>query len=188
LDELIEKFSIDRIHKHGAKFDYEKAKWFNHEWIKRESIDELAPLIKSIYAQKGIILSDRHNLNKVIDLIRDRCHLMTDFYEEGKFFFEAPAGWDLDAVRPKWSAEKTDFFIAYADQLEALDDWIPASIETAFKSLAEERKLKAGELQLSFRIMLVGEKKGPPVFEISGTIGKQETVNRIRRVLPHLQA
>ena len=187
LDELIEKFSVDRIHKHGAKFDYEKARWFNHEWIKRMPTGELASLVQTVYTKKGILPGDRQHLSKVIDLLRDRCHVLTDFYEEGKFFFEAPSNWDLDAVRPKWTAEKADFFGAYTAQLENIEEWAPNNIEATFKSLAAEKKLKAGELQLPLRIMLVGEKKGPPVFEISGSIGKQETIQRIGRVIPLLR-
>jgi glutamyl-tRNA synthetase len=188
LDELIQKFSIERVHNHGAKFDYEKARWFNHEWIRRMPSEELVPLVIRIYEERGITLTNNRSLTNGIELLRDRCHLLTDFYEEGKFLFEAPSRWDLDAVKPGWSPEKTDFFSAYANKLEDLEEWIPMNIETTFKTLAAEKKLKAGELQLPLRIMLVGEKKGPPVFEISGNIGKQETIQRIGRVLPLVQS
>src|SRR5688572_18559946 len=103
LPELIEKFSIDRVHKSGAKFDYEKAKWFNHEWIKRFEVDALSSMVKDMLASKGIRANDDVYLDKVIMLIKDRCTLLTDFYDQGYFFFEAPAEWDVASVRPKWS-------------------------------------------------------------------------------------
>src|SRR5262249_29262095 len=95
LDELIQKFSMDRVHKAGAKFDYVKAKCFNHEWIRKEDIENYSNVIKNIFSEKGIAVADEKMFAKVIESIRDRCTLLPDFYEQGKFFFEAPAHWDL---------------------------------------------------------------------------------------------
>ncbi|MCH5596751.1 glutamate--tRNA ligase [Niabella ginsengisoli] len=87
LDEMIEKFSMDRIHSAGAKFDYEKAKWFNHEWIKKLTVDRLQLLVKEVLKSKGIEVADDELLNKVIDLVKDRCTLLTDFYEQAGYIF-----------------------------------------------------------------------------------------------------
>src|SRR5206468_3196182 len=90
LDELIQKFSIDRVHKGGAKFDFDKAKWFNHEWIKRKEVGSLKHEVRSILEQHDIVVDDENKLEKVIGLVKDRCTLLADFYEQARFFFQTP--------------------------------------------------------------------------------------------------
>ncbi len=183
IEELVEKFSIERVHKSGAKFDYEKAKWFNHEWIKRDEAISFKEQVKNIFEEKRIAINDDAQLVRVIQAVKDRCTLLTDFYDQAKFFFEAPVSWDVNAVKPKWSEEKARFFSDFSAKLSSLDDWNAMSIENTFKELAAGKNIKAGELQLPFRIMLVGEKKGPPVFEIAAILGAVETSNRITAFL-----
>ena len=183
LPELIEKFSIERIHKGGAKFNYEKAKWFNHEWIKKLSPEELLPPVKNIFEQKNLVISNDALLLSVISLVRDRCSLLPDFYTQAKFFFEDPQQWDLNAVRPKWNDQKNAFFEDYIRKLQNGPEWNAASLEAPFKELAAEKNIKPGELQLPLRIMLVGEKMGPPVFEIASMLGKEKTIYRIEKLL-----
>ena len=183
LEELVQKFSIDRVHRAGAKFDYEKAKWFNHEWIKRLKPEALTPAVRAVFENKGVLVNDDFLLNKVIDAVKDRCFLLTDFYDQGKFFFNAPEHLDVAAVKPKWSHDKKEFFRTLIEEFEALPDWQSAFIEGAFKAIATNKNIKPGELQLPFRIMLVGEKFGPPVFDIAEMIGKSETKKRITTAL-----
>ena len=182
--ELIEKFSIERVHSAGAKFDYEKAKWFNHEWIKRFEIRGLKFEVKSLLEEKGIAVSDDTLLEKVIALVKDRCTLLPDFYDQASFFFKSPVEYDINAVKPKWSDDKKYFFIAYSEKIAALADWNFILLETTFKELAVEKNIKPGELQLPFRIMLVGGKFGPPVFNIAEILGKEETLSRIQKAIP----
>jgi glutamyl-tRNA synthetase len=179
-EELIEKFSIDRVHSGGAKFDYEKAKWFNHEWIKKSEDANLEPEVKKILEEKGVSVPDDTLLKKVIGLVKERCALLPDFYDQCSFFFKSPAEFDVNAVRPKWNEEKKNFFIAYADKLSSLSEWTASFLENTFKELAVEKNSKPGELQLPFRIMLVGGKFGPPVFNIAELLGEDETVSRIK--------
>ncbi len=186
LEELINAFSIDRIHKGGAKFNFEKAKWFNHEWIKKMTADELLPDIKVLFAEKGIVVQDDAFLKKVIGLVKDRCSLLTEFEGQSRFFFEAPRNWDLDAVRPKWTGAKTAFFSDYQSRLLATPHLTAAELEADFKTAATEQNIKPGELQLPLRIMLVGEKSGPPVFDIVAGLGVEETVSRIQSMLTAL--
>ncbi|MFI5193085.1 MAG: glutamate--tRNA ligase [Chitinophagales bacterium] len=186
MQELIAKFSIERIHKAGAKFNYEKAKWFNHEWIKKLTAEELFPYVKKAFEEKGLVVSDTRLLMKIILLVRDRCTLIPDFYTQGKFFFEAPTQWDLSAIQPKWNAQKNVFFRDYIIRSGSVAEWNAGTLEAAFRELAAEKNIKAGELQLPLRIMLVGEKTGPPVFEISGSLGREETIKRIENLLETL--
>src|SRR5215831_8855421 len=162
-EELIKAFSIERVHSGGAKFDYEKARWFNHEWIKRLSVTSLKTAVKTVLVGKGVKDIDESYLNKIIVLIKDRCTLLTDFYNQAYFFFKAPEEYDLNAVRPKWNGAKKIFFERFIEELKAMDLWESAFIEDGFKKLAMMQDVKAGELQLPFRIMLVGAKFGPPI-------------------------
>ncbi len=180
---LIELFSIDRVHSGGAKFDYEKAKWFNQEWIKKLPIKNYELIIKNEFAAKGISITDDAAFEKVLELVKDRCTLLPDFYTQAVFFFKTPEQLDIEAVKPKWNSDKAAFFSSWIEKLQTLTAWDFATIEESFKALATEKNIKPGELQLPFRIMLVGGKFGPPVFEIAATIGKEETVKRITNAL-----
>ena len=182
-EELIGAFSIDRVHSGGAKFDYEKAKWFNHEWIKKSEIRSLEPGVRNLLDEKGITVSDDALLKKVIALVKDRCTLLTDFYDQSSFFFKSPVDYDVNAVKPKWNEDKKNFFIAYSEKINDQIEWNAASLENSFKELAVEKNIKPGELQLPLRIMLVGGKFGPPVFNIAEIIGKEETIERIKKAI-----
>lgn len=183
MDELIASFDIKRVHSAGAKFDYEKAKWFNHEWIKKLKVESLKLKVKEVFAAADIETGDDAVLEKVIELVKDRCTLFPDFVQQGGFFFKAPETLELDAVIPKWSEEKKQFFAEYVDVLKTMGGWELTAIENAFKALATAKSIKPGELQLPMRIMLVGGKFGPAVFEIAEIIGKDETVNRMEYAL-----
>ena len=181
--ELIEKFSIERVHSGGAKFDYEKAKWFNHEWIKQSGVGSLESGVKTLLTEKGFLVPDDEMLDKVIELVKDRCTLLPDFVQQSSFFFKTPEEYDLAAVKPKWSPEKKQFFEAFVVKIQSLQLWDATSLESFFKELAAEKNIKAGELQLPLRVMLVGGKFGPPVFNIAEILGKQETIHRIEKSL-----
>lgn len=186
LAELTEKFSMERVHKGGAKFDFEKAKWFNHEWIKRLPVDHYRATVKSHLESKGLSIPDDSFLDKALTLVKDRCTLLTDYYEQSKFLFETPVQLDLDAVKPKWNADKKDFFQAAANEMQEAESWKAADLEAAFKALAAAKNIKPGEVLLPLRIMLVGGKFGPGVFDIAELIGKAETVKRINNALQQL--
>jgi len=177
--ELIDKFSIERVHSSGAKFDYERARWFNHEWLKQSAVGSLQSAVGSLLTAKGITDIEDSVLNKVIALIKDRCTLLTDFYDQSYFFFKTPEKWDVDAVKPKWNDDKKNYFDALITKFSGSADWTAVALENDFKLLATEKNIKPGELQLPLRVMLVGGKFGPPVFEIAAVLGKGETIKRI---------
>jgi glutamyl-tRNA synthetase len=183
ISELIEKFSIDRVHRAGAKFNYEKAKWFNQEWIRKIPMDELSHAVRKIYEHHQLHIPDENYLREVILLIRERCHLLPEFYTQGKLFFKAPEKWDLDAIKAKWTKEKAGFFYDYIASFEKIAEWNAYNLEISFKELATSQQIKPGELQLPLRIMLVGEKSGPPVFDIAALLGKKEAALRIKNLL-----
>ncbi len=187
IEEMTAAFSIDRVHKSGAKFDYEKAKWFNQEWIKKSAADYLLPLVTQVLTNKGIAIDDEQYLLELIQLVKERCVLVSDFFEQTAYFFKAPEVRDLESIQPKWNEAKQDFFLSFCHEAANMSDWNTSDIEILFKKLAEAKQIKPGELQLPMRIMLVGGKYGPAVFEIAHQIGKAETLSRIAQVLEQLK-
>lgn len=179
LAELIHLFSIERISKAGAKFDFEKAKWYNHEWIKRSSANSLKDVVANLLAEQNILIKSEEFLLKVIDIVKDRCHVLGDFVAQSNYFFTAPVEYDLAAVRPKWSEEKATFFLEFGNLIH--DDTNALALEEQFKALAEVKGFKPGELMLPLRIMLVGGKFGAGVFDIVKLLEKKETLNRIEK-------
>jgi glutamyl-tRNA synthetase len=182
-EELIEKFSIERVHSGGAKFDYEKAKWFNHEWIKKSEAGSLESEVRTQFNEKGLTDIDNSILQKVIGLVKDRCTLLTDFYDHSYFFFKSPEKLDVDAVKPKWSEAKQLFFAEVIRNYELNNDWTAVVLEKDFKEITAVNQIKPGEVLLPFRIMLVGGKFGPGVFDIAEIIGKEETISRMKKAL-----
>jgi len=188
LDELIEKFSIEKVHKGGAKFDYEKAKWFNQEWIKKLDIENYKERVKEIFSSKGVSNIDDSYLGVVMNLVKERCTLLPDFYTQGVYFFDSPSIYDEASVKPKWDGSKKEYFTSLIDQLKQLESWEAMSIETIFKQIATEKNSKVGELQMILRVFLVGSKMGPGLFIIAETIGKINTLQRIENALTVFEA
>jgi glutamyl-tRNA synthetase len=183
-EELIEKFSIERVHSSGAKFDYEKAKWFNHEYIKNAGGELISDTLKNLLEEKGITYQ-QDNLIKVSGIIKERCTLLTDVWPNSFFFFEAPSNIDFTSIKPKWNADKTAFFNEAIQLFAGSENWSAHILENNFKQLAANKNIKPGEVLLPLRIMLVGQKMGPGVFEIAEVIGKEETNKRIGHVINH---
>ena len=187
--ELIGKFSMERVHKGGAKFDFEKAKWFNHQWLQKLPVEHYKPQVAAMIKAKGINIEEGY-LDNVMNLVRERCTLLPDFWDQGFFFFEAPVNYDEASVKPKWDNAKSDYFESLVIRLAELPEWNNEKIELTFKDLAAEKNspsvqagIKIGDLQMIFRVMLVGSKTGPGVFIIASAIGKEETVKRIQNAL-----
>lgn len=188
LNELISKFSVDRVSKAGAKFDFEKAKWFNQEWIKALDNSSLAPKVKDILTAHGVDHIDAQYLDVVLTLVKERLTFLDDFWAQASFFFVRPLQYDADAIKPKWSADKTKFFENIEEEFGRLGEWSAQHIEPSFKEKIASSGMKVGELMLPFRVMLVGGKFGPDVFKIAELLGKDETIARIKTALPYFSA
>lgn len=178
LDELVQKFSIERVHKGGAKFDYEKARWYNHQYLQRMSDAEIATLARPYVEAHGGQTDDAY-LTKIAALIKDRLTLLGDFWEHSHFFFQTPENIDLTAVKDKWNDTKKAFFESWINELDSINTWNHDTLEQSFNAQMEKHGLKKGDVLLPLRIMLVGGKYGPSVFLIAELIGKEETVKRI---------
>lgn len=182
-EELIQKFSIEKVHKGGARFDFEKAKWYNHEWIKRLQVSNYKEQVRKVFLDREVQISDELYFEKVLDLVKERCTLLTDFWDHSFFFFKAPKEYDTTAILAKWNDDKLKFFETFSKSLRSVNEWKSPTLEQLFKQLAANSGIKAGELQLPLRIILVGGKFGPPVFNIAEVLGKEETINRIDQAL-----
>lgn len=182
LDELVQHFSIERVHHGGAKFDYEKAKWFNGQYIQKTDNTKLGELIKPFIANNNVAIDDS-KLATVIGLVKERLHLLTEFWEQASFFFVRPETIDTAALQPKWNDTIKGFFVSLAQNLSAVNDWNQESIEAAFNETVAAVGIKKGEAMLPLRVMLVGGKFGPGVFIIAEQIGKEETVARIEKAI-----
>jgi len=188
LDELVRAFSIERVHKGGAKFDFEKAKWFNHQYIQRTDDATLAELAKPyIDAELGIGNWELGLLEKVVPLIKDRCTLLPDFWAQGHFFFVTPEITEEAAIKEKWNDQKQQFFSNWITELESVTEWTSILLETNFTELLAKHGLKKGDVLLPLRVMLVGGKFGPGVFAIAEVIGKPETIKRVNKALEKMK-
>lgn len=183
LQELVEKFSMERVHKSGAKFDYEKAKWYNGEWIKKLPVSSYKFQVAELLENIGIIVSDDEKFEEILELIKDRCTLLNDFVKQGSFFFQFPEMIDIAAINPNWNEQKNLFFLELIRAFELMQSWNHEALENELKELAAANQLKPGELMLPLRIMLVGGKFGPHVFNIAEVLGKEETIKRIQHTL-----
>ncbi len=186
LDELVAKFTIERISKSGAKFDYEKSKWFNHEWIKGMDNNLLLPPVEAIVRDHAVSAVDLSLLDRVLTTVKERMILMSDFWPQASFFFVRPEEYDIDAVKSKWNEDKTAFFQNIVDEFGRQPTWDAATLEPLFKEKIAQSGMKMGELMLPYRIMLVGGKFGPDVFLITELLGKEEVIVRINKALPLL--
>lgn len=179
MEELIQAFSTERISKAGAKFDFEKAKWFNQEWIKKLSSDELLPLVETVLTERDVAAEPSYTA-KVIELTKERLTFVEDFWEQAAFFFVAPESIDFTPILKKWDSEKTAFFKNITTDFESIENWNAETLEPFFKEKITEAGMKVGELMLPLRMMLVGGKFGPDVFQIAQLLGKNNVISRIR--------
>ena len=182
LDEMIHLFSFERCSKSGAKFDHEKAKWFNHEYIQRTSDDELENLLRPILDEKKIIVSKEFTQN-VIGLVKNRAHFIEDLWEQGNFFFEAPTSYDAKTVKKRWKEDTPKQLKELIELIDGLDDFSSENQETVVKQWIESNEYNLGSIMNAFRLALVGEPRGPHVFDITSLIGKEETINRLQKAI-----
>lgn len=181
MDELITKFSVDRIGKSGAKFDYEKAKWYNHIWLNsldsKEIIEDLKDTIKN--NNPSITLPKDQFIIDVFEATKDRLTFLNEFWQQSNYFFQLPDEYDVSSIQGKWNAEKRQFFEKIKIDFENISDWSQKNIEAFYKEKIAESGMKVGELMLPFRVMLVGGKYGPDVFKIAEILGKDTVVERL---------
>jgi len=180
MDDLIEAFQVERIIPSGAKFDFEKAKWFNQQYIKKLTDVQLIEAVKPFYNGHNPIPADSQ-LIALAGMLKERMILLTDFWDQSLYFFEDPETLDAEPVRKKWNKELADKFRHLALAFEEFDTYTEAALEASLHTFMDAHRLKAGEILLPLRIMLTGSKGGPNVLAIAAFIGKDKTVSRIHK-------
>ncbi len=185
LDELVQAFSFDRCSKSGAKFDFEKAKWFNHKYIQETSDDVLAEMFEPVLAEKNISCEKDYTA-KVIGLVKERVNFVKELWDQASFFFVAPTSYDEKTVRKRWKPETPEQLSELIYVLQSIDDFSSENQEKAVKQWIEDRNYHLGNIMNAFRLAVVGESKGPQMFDITALIGKQETIDRINRAIKEI--
>lgn len=186
LDELVEQFDITKCSKAGARFDYQKGIWFNHEYILRKSDDEIARLFAPIVAGNGIDES-MERITKVVSMMKDRVNFVKELWPLCSFFFIPPTEYDEKTVRKRWKENSAQVMGELAEVLEGIDDFSLENQEHIVMAWVESKGYKLGDVMNAFRLALVGEGKGPGMFDISAYLGKEETLRRLRRAIEVLK-
>jgi glutamyl-tRNA synthetase len=183
LEELCEKFDLNRVHKAGAKFDPEKNKWFNHHYLQEQSNESLAKAFELILSEKGI--STSLDLNKIVSLIKERADFVTDFWELSDYFFLAPTSYDEKAVK-NWKEETPALMKQLISVIENIGDFSSENMETIIKDWMTKNEIGMGKVMQPFRLSLVGALKGPHLFDIAEMIGKEETIRRLESAIKNI--
>ncbi len=178
LEELSQSFSIDKIGKAGARFDYDKAKWFNQQYIIASDNKVLAEALRPLITSKGFQPSEEF-LEAFCGLMKERVTLMPDFWEKGYYFFEPVREFDQKTIRKKWKPERQAQFDELYKALEKIEDFKAEEVESTVKAFIQESGLKFGDVLPILRIALSGTMKGPSVFEMIALLGKEETLKRL---------
>ncbi|MGN0037315.1 MAG: glutamate--tRNA ligase [Bacteroidaceae bacterium] len=186
LDELVQLFDLRRCSKAGAKFDYEKARWFNHEYILQKSNEEVAELFYPILQEHGIE-APMEKVVTVVGLMKGRVNFVKELWDQCKFFFVAPTSYDEKTIKKRWKDESPAQMLELAEVLEGIDDFSLENQERIVLAWIEQKGYNLGVIMNAFRLTLVGEGKGPHMFDISALLGKEETLSRIRRAVAEIK-
>jgi glutamyl-tRNA synthetase len=182
MDELIETFSIERVHKSGSRFDPEKAKWFNHQYLLKRSDTEIAMQFREELRARGF----HHDLQEIeilVGLVKERVSFAKDLWAETDFFFIAPDMYDQEVIKKRWKEETPALMEELRNVLDEIEDFVPAEAEAAVKAWITKKGYNTGNVMNALRLVVVGASRGPHIFDIICWLGKEKTIERISRGL-----
>jgi glutamyl-tRNA synthetase len=182
MEELIQIFSLERVNKSGARFDPEKAKWFNHQYLIRKGNDEVANLFMPILEQYGVQVQ-MDKLVRIVGLVKERVNFIHELWGQTSFFFERPLNYNSQTVAKFWNNDSSVMMNILVEKLSGISTWTALNIEQSVKELIGEKGYGMGKVMNTIRLALVGESKGPGVADICEIIGKEETLQRIRQLV-----
>ncbi len=188
LEELVEKFDLNRVHKAGAKFDPDKNKWFNHQYLQKQSDESLADLFKKdllIRSTSTALSVTGVKLTKITSLIKERANFVSEFWDLADYFFVAPTSYDEKASK-NWKEDTGDLMQQLITVLATIEDFTSVNIETIVKNWMTSTEIGMGKVMQPFRLSLVGALKGPHLFDIVELIGKEETIKRLEKAIATL--
>jgi len=180
MEELINSFSLDRVGKSGSRFDPEKAKWFNHQYLQKKSIEELTYEFKD-YLWKNGHDDSIDNLQELVGIVKERVSFVKDIWEQTDFFFRAPETYDQEVVKKRWKDDSPKLLTELRSELDKIDDFTSSAIESVIKAWIEEKGYNTGAIMNVLRLVIVGTLRGPHMHDIISWIGKEETLKRIDR-------
>ncbi|MBR5929799.1 MAG: glutamate--tRNA ligase [Prevotella sp.] len=186
LEELVEQFDISKCSKAGAKFDFQKGIWFNHEYILKKSDDEIAQLFAPIVGGNGVEES-LERVTQVVHMMKDRVSFVKELWPLCSFFFIPPTEYDEKTVKKRWKEDSAQVMTELAEVLEGINDFSVEGQESVVMAWIEQKGYKLGDVMNAFRLALVGIGKGPGMFDISAFLGKEETLRRLRRAIEILK-
>lgn len=179
IEELCQLFDFERVNKSGAKFDPEKAKWFNQQYLRKHTDTELAEAFKPVLKEKGISRDDKF-IAEFCKLVKEKVQFVHEFWEQGKYVFEAPTSYDEKVMTKKWNDKSKDVFTVVLNKFKAINDWNTDQITKAFHDA--EAEVGKVDMQL-LRVLTTGVGGGPQLFDMLALVGKEETVNRLEMAL-----
>jgi glutamyl-tRNA synthetase len=182
MEGLIEAFSLERVGKAGAKFDFDKTRWFNQQYLRAKSKENLAQDLQLILKENRIEAEDNF-VETVCEQLKERATFVKDMWEEGRYYFEAPTSYDEKTIRKKWKEDTPKYVSELKDRLAGLSVFSAENIEVEFKKYLEENELGMGKLLPAFRVSLTGLGMGPSLFDIASLLGKEETIKRMETAL-----
>ena len=185
IDELAELFDITKCSKAGARFDYQKGIWFNHEYSLAKSAEEIASIFAPIVAENGVNES-MERITKVVEMMKDRVNFVSELWPLCKFFFVAPTEYDEKTRKKRWKEDSAQQLTELMEVLKTIDDFSVEGQESIVHQWIEQKEYKLGNIMNAWRLTLVGEGKGPGMFDISAFLGKQETLDRMKRAIETL--
>jgi glutamyl-tRNA synthetase len=182
MEGLIEAFSLERVGKAGAKFDVDKTRWFNQQYLRAKSGEVLAQDLQLILKENGVEAEDDF-VATVCEQLKERATFVKDMWEEGRYYFQAPTSYDEKTIRKKWKEDTPKYVSELKSRLAELADFSSENIEVEFKKYLEENELGMGKLLPAFRVCLTGLGMGPSLFDIASLLGKEETIKRMETAL-----
>ena len=185
LDELVDQFTLDHVHKAGARFDFEKAKWFNHQYLVKQSDDYLASMFEKELSRKGLT-SDNDYVESVVALVKDRVNFVHEMWSQASFFFVAPDSYDADVVKKRWKDNAPALIAELKDRIRRINDYSAETFKETVHTFVEEKQANMGTLMNCLRLSLVGGSFGPDLPVIAGMIGKEAVIERIETALQKL--
>jgi len=186
MDEMVKLFDISKCSKAGAKFDYVKGTWFNHEYILHKTNEEIAALWAPVVAEHGVNESIER-ITEVVGMMKDRVNFVKELWDLCSFFFIAPETYDEKTIKKRWKEDSAETLTKLMAVLEPLDDFSISHQEEVVMKWIEDNGYKTGDVMNAWRLTLVGEGKGPHMFDISAFLGKEETLNRMRKAIEVLK-
>ncbi len=185
MDELIRDFDLSKVGKSGSKFDPEKARWYNHQYLQRKDNLELMPAFQNILKDHGVHI-EMPWIADVIGLVKERADFVHDLWDHADFFFRAPTAYDEKVVKKRWMADSGQILTGLAEKLAGCDPFTPENLEEQVKTWIERQNLSTGAVMNAWRLALVGTSSGPGLFDIAAVLGKQETLSRMKRAVNEL--